>query len=131
MVWVSNQSSVDIRVHITNNTGGSACTFTIYPKQIETWRFNCWTRDGNETATIELASGKTTEIEVGKDAYLKVFNDTLLMETFTATQIWLCCGLTSSYRDKDSEILYFRLQLLPQLVPKWPFILLLFLYSYA
>ena len=87
MVWVSNQSSVAITVQITSNTGGSADTFTIYPKQNETRELNQWPRGGKETAKINLASGKYTEIEVGENAYLKVFDDTLLTNTFTATQL--------------------------------------------
>jgi len=87
MVWVSNQSSVAISVHITNNTGGSASTYTIYPKQNETYGVNHWARGGNETATITIANGKTLVIEVGKDTYMKVFDDAVLKETFTVTQI--------------------------------------------
>jgi len=88
MVWVSNQSSATITVQITNTSGGSANTFTIYPKQNETVPLNHWGRKGPEVATIKLASGKSREIDVGKDSYVKVFDDAILKdESFTATTL--------------------------------------------
>jgi hypothetical protein len=88
MVWVTNQSSVTITVQITNTSGGSASTFTIYPKQNETWELNHWQRKGPEVATIKLTSGKGHEIEVLPDAYVKVFDDAILKDSaFFAVQL--------------------------------------------
>jgi hypothetical protein len=75
MVWVSNYASVTIVVSVTNNTGGSAADFTIYPKQNETWDKNHWTRKGDETIHIQWATGKKTSYKVGKDARVLVYDD--------------------------------------------------------
>jgi hypothetical protein len=75
MVWVSNYASVTIVVSITNTSGGSAAEFTIYPKQNETWERNHWSRKGEETITIQWASGKKTSYKIGKDARVLVYDD--------------------------------------------------------
>ena len=88
MVWVTNQSSGSITVKITNASGGSASTFTIYPKQNETWELNHWQRKAPEVATIKLSNGKSHEIEVAPDAYVKVFDDAILKDSaFFAVQL--------------------------------------------
>jgi len=82
MVWVSNYASQTIKVQITNKTGGSASTFTIYPKQNETWEINHWSRGGKETATIKWEqSGKTQtyEIDGNVSPVLRVYDDAVVI----------------------------------------------------
>jgi hypothetical protein len=75
MVWVSNYASVSIIVTVTNTTGGSGADYTIYPKQNETWEKNHWTRKGEETISIQWATGKKTSYKIGKDARVIVYDD--------------------------------------------------------
>jgi hypothetical protein len=77
MVWVSNQSSGIITVTITNTSGGSGSAYEILPKDLENWKLNHWSRKGDETATIKLADGKTTKLEVGPQNFIKVYDDTI------------------------------------------------------
>jgi hypothetical protein len=74
MVWVSNQSAVEINVQITANSGGDPGVFVIPPAgAIENRAINYWTRTGNEVATITLAGGGPNPVQVTSNALVEVF----------------------------------------------------------
>lgn len=75
MVFVSNDSSGSIYVSVTNKTGGDANTFTIGARQLENYSSNHWQRSGNETMTVQLSTGKTVTINVGKDDHVTFYDD--------------------------------------------------------
>jgi len=78
MVWVSNQSGVPITVRITNNTGGVNNVFQILPGAPENFDDNHWRRGGDELATVALIGGSRVDVAVRKDAYVRVFADSIL-----------------------------------------------------
>ena len=79
MVWVSNQSSGAIVVSITNKTGGDNREFTLPTKSLEVWVNNHWQRNSDETATVKLSTGKVVEFTIGKDSFVNIYDDSVVM----------------------------------------------------
>ena len=79
MVWVSNQSSGTIVVSITNNSGGDEHDFTIFSRELENRQTNNWTRGGNETMKLRMPNGNKKSLTVGKDNYVIVHDDAVLL----------------------------------------------------
>ena len=79
MVWVSNQSSGAIVVSITNKTGCDSSEFTLPTKTLEVWVNNYWQRNGDETATVKLGTGKAVEFIIGKDSFANIYDDSVVM----------------------------------------------------
>jgi hypothetical protein len=89
MVWISNYSSVSIVVSVTTLTTpyGNDSEFAIYPKQNELFTVNYWTRSGDETITIQWASGKRKSFNIGKDACVAVYDDAVGISTAHFVQV--------------------------------------------
>ena len=80
MVWISNQTSATITVSISNKTGGNDSDYSVPPKGFEGWSPNHWQRRDVETAKIRVVeSQKTFEFNVGKDKFVNVYKDSVVM----------------------------------------------------
>ena len=94
MPWVSNRSSVDITVSITNTSGGSAASFKIQPAILymtatptaaECSGRNYWTRKAAETITVTMA-GSTHCFTVQANDHVNIYTDSY--ETYPAHFGW-------------------------------------------
>lgn len=79
MVWISNQSSATIIVSITDKTGGDSSEYNVFSKPFESWPANHWSRGGDETATVKYTNGKTFKFTVGKDKFVNVYEDAVVL----------------------------------------------------
>ncbi|KIJ25507.1 hypothetical protein M422DRAFT_260861 [Sphaerobolus stellatus SS14] len=65
-LWILNETSQKVSVQISNNSEGSASTFTVQTSQLlaPTFGANFWNRTGPETitATVPLVSGETAQV---------------------------------------------------------------------
>jgi hypothetical protein len=87
MPWISNRSSAAITVSVSTKTGGSAREYTMFANTLEGWNTNYWGRKGDEDVTVRFQNGKTKNFSVGKDKYVLVHEDSIIMMDCEA--IWV------------------------------------------
>ncbi|KAF8331555.1 hypothetical protein F5887DRAFT_1081233 [Amanita rubescens] len=98
MPWISNRTGVDIRVSITNDSGGNTETFLVPPAILyktatatapEISGNNYWTRTDSESLIVSMGDG-TYSIPVQANDHVNIYTDSY--ETYPARFGWFGNG---------------------------------------